>query len=110
MAKFLEAPVKPKTVQAIQYTGVENGAPTFNESIPSWIVGPMVRNRLTMVDGVLVLDEFAVPVGAWLMVDDRDDAGHTIRFAPAEHFFGAFRPARKKPVRKSKVALNVAAE
>lgn len=110
MAKFLEAPTKPKVVHAIQYTGVENGAPTFNEPVPSWIVGPMVRNELTMVDGALVHEEFAVPVGAWLLVDEGDTAGHTLRFAPAEQFFGSFRPARKKPGPRSKVQLNVAAE
>lgn len=110
MAKFLEAPSKPRVVHAIQYTGVENGAPTFNEQIPSWIVGPMVRNQLTMIDGALVHEEFAVPVGAWFLVDDGDVTGDTLRFAPAAQFFAAFRPARKRPGPRSKVQLNVAAE
>jgi len=110
MAKFVEVPQKPRTVHAIMFTGIENDAPTFNEQVPSWIVGPMVRGRLSIGDGMLMLDDASVPVHSWLMVDEGDAAGHSIRFAPAAQFFDAFRLARKKPGPRSKLKLNVAAE
>lgn len=110
MSKFLEAPTKPKVVQAVQYTGVENGAPTFNEAVPAWLVSNMIRGRLAMVSDQLAFDDTTVPVGAWFIVDEGDVAGDTLRFASAAQFFATFRPARRKPVRKPKAELSVAAE
>lgn len=110
MSKFLEAPTKPKVVHAVQFTGVEGGTPTFNEPVPAWLVSNMIRGRLTMGEDILILDDSSVPVGAWFIVDEGDVAGDTLRFAHAAQFFATFRPARRKPVRKPKAQLSVAAE
>lgn len=110
MAKFIEAPTKPRVVHAVQYTGVEKGSPTFNEPVPTWLVSNMIRGRLAMVSDQLAFDDTTVPVGAWFIVDEGDVSGDTLRFAPAAQFFAAFRLSRRKPGPRSKAGLSVAAE
>lgn len=110
MAKYLEAPTKPQVVHAVQYTGVENQVPTFDEPVPGWLAGAMLRGRLSIGSGTLTFDGTDVPVGAFFMVDEGDEVGETLRCVAALVFMQRFRPSRKKPVRKSKAALSVAAE
>lgn len=96
MSKYVEIPQKPAIVQAIQYTGVEDGAPLFNEPVPNWIVGALARGSLTVIDEELNLYGETLDLGSWLVVGD----GTVIRHFSPTSFAAMYRPARKKSVSK----------
>ena len=96
MSKYVEIPQKPAIVQAIQYIGVEDGVPLFNEPVPNWIIGALARDSLTVIDEELNLYGETLDPGSWLVM------GGTVvlwNFS-FEAFISRYRPARKKPVSK----------
>lgn len=108
MTKYREAPTKPRVVHAVQFMGVENGAPTFNEPAPSWLLAAMLRGRLAYVSGELLYEDEKVPVGSWFVIDEGEVssasnfAGDAVRVVHGPQFLGTFLPIRRKPVRKPK--------
>lgn len=107
MAKYRELPAKPRNVHAIQYTGMENGVPTWNEPAPAWILAAFAKGRLAVVDGVLYCQRVNVAHGSWLVVDaDMNVDGLSDK--SATEFLSSYTIARKKAVRKPKHARLVA--
>ena len=108
MTKYREAPSKPRVVHAVQFMGVDNGAPTFNEPAPSWLLAAMLRGRLAFISGELVYEANAVPVGAWFVIDEDEVsaaanfAGDAMRVVHGPQFLGSFLPIRRKAIRKPK--------
>lgn len=96
MSKYVEIPQKPATVSAIQYTGVEDGVPLFNEPVPNWIVGALAKGTLTVIDEELHLYGEALHLGSWLVMAE----GSSLQSFSFATFVSLYRPARKKPVSK----------
>lgn len=107
MAKFLEVPQKPATVEAVQFTGIEDQVPMFNEVMPKWLFSAFLGGELSQNDnGTLDLHGRAVVPGSWII----HHGGGVLSSCNGVDFAALYRAARKKPVRKPKVQLNVAAE
>ena len=102
MTKYREAPSKPRVVHAVQFMGVENGVPTFNEPAPSWLLAAMLRGRLAFVSGELVYEANAVPVGSWFVIDEDEVSADAMRVVHGPQFLGSFLPIRRKAIRKPK--------
>lgn len=99
MAKYRELPQKPRNVHAIQYTGMENGVPMWNEDAPSWVLAAFAKGRLAVVDGGLHCQGRSMDLGSWLLVEEdlNVDGLWTVL---AGSFLGQYTLARKKAVRK----------
>lgn len=109
MSNYVEIPRKPATVRAIQYVGMENGVPLFNEPAPSWIVGALAKGTLKVVDGGLHCKGMSLDLGSWLLVNENDAVGDGMWSALAADFLAGYRPARKKVVNRKPRALKAAA-
>lgn len=96
MSKYVEIPQKPAVIQAIQYIGVEDGVPLFNEPVPNWVVGALARGALTVIDEELHLYGEALDLGSWI-VEGEDGVLRSFMF---DFFVSRYRPARKKPASK----------
>jgi hypothetical protein len=109
MAKYREAPTKPRTVEAVQFTGLSAGVPQFNEPMPEWLFAAFLDQSITISDvhenalEFTVVEQTVVP-GSWLVRHDNGIVSHCSAVA----FLDLYKPARKKPVRKPK-ALKAAA-
>jgi len=100
MSKYVEIPQKPAIIQAIQYIGVEDGVPLFNEAVPNWIVGALAKGSLTVIEEELHLYGQTTHLGSWLVMEESG----VVRNFSFEDFVSRYRPVRKKPVsKKSKV-------
>ena len=99
MAKYRELPKKPANVHAIQYTGMENGVPIWNEVPPSWVLSAFAKGRVAVVDGGLHCQSRSMDLGSWLVVDE-DMNVDGIRSVMATSFLQQYTAARKKVVRK----------
>jgi hypothetical protein len=109
MSKYIEIPQKPATVYAVQYTGMENGVPLFNEPAPNWVVGALAKGHLQVIDGGLHCRGKSLDLGSWLVVEDGDIAGDRMRSVLFANFVSLYRPARKKPVARKPRAVKAAA-
>ena len=107
MSKYIEIPQKPATVYAVQYTGMENGVPLFNEPAPNWIVGALAKGHLQVIDGGLHCRGKSLDLGSWLLVDE-DLNVDGMWSVMAISFIQKYTVARKKAVRKPKPARLVA--
>ena len=97
MAKYKEQPTKPRIVEAIQFTGMERGEPLFSEAVPSWLLGALLAGKI---------DLSQIELGSWVIRHADGDIVPVV-----DDFFRArYEPLRKKPVRKAKASLAVAAE
>lgn len=110
MAKYREAPAKPKTVEALQFTGMGEHVPQFSESMPGWVFAAFLSNRLEVTLGAsgatLFFDGGTVVPGSWLIRHEDGD----ITACSAVDFLAQYQPLRKRAVRKPKANLAVAAE
>jgi len=95
MSKYVEIPQKPATVHAIQYIGMENGVPLFNEPAPNWIIGAWAKGELSVVDGGLHCCGRSMDLGSWLVVYENPDRIGQIHEVLNEKFLEWYRPARK---------------
>jgi hypothetical protein len=100
MSKYIEIPQKPATVYAVQYTGMENGVPLFNEPAPNWVVGALIKGHLQVIDGSLHCRGKSLDLGSWLVVEVGDVAGDRMRSVLFANFVALYRPARKKRTSK----------
>lgn len=107
MAKYRELPTKPRNVHAIQYTGVENGVPMWNEVPPSWVLSAFAKGRVAVIDGGLHCQGKSMDLGSWLVVDE-DMNVDGIRTVLAVPFLQQYTVARKKHTRGPKSARLVA--
>jgi len=103
MAKYRELPKKPANVHAIQYTGMENGVPMWNESPAPWVLSAFAKGKVAVVDGGLHCQGQSMDLGSWLLVDE-DMNVDSIRSVLAVPFLQQYTVARKKRVVKSKHA------
>jgi hypothetical protein len=108
MAKYVEVPRVPAVVQAIQFKGLVDDVPTFNEQTPGWLFSALFRGVVHLRESELAVNDVFVPVESWLVVDWDDALGETLRIVHNGDFNWTYRLARKKPVRRAKV-LKVAA-
>lgn len=96
MSKYVEIPKKPAIIQAIQYIGVEDGVPLFNEPVPNWIIGALAKGILYITEEELHLYAEPLHLGSWLIMEQ----GGSIQGLSFEAFVSQYRPVRKKPVSK----------
>jgi hypothetical protein len=96
MSKYVEIPQKPAVIQAIQYIGVEDGVPLFNEPVPNWIVGALAKDNLKLIGEEMYLYGDIVSIGSWI-VEENDGLLRSFMF---DFFVSRYRPARKKPATK----------
>jgi hypothetical protein len=96
MAKYRELPRQPKTVHAIQYVGMENGVPLWNEEPTAWVLAAFAKGRLAVRDGGLYCQGKSMDLGSWLLIDESarvDD----IWWLSGPEFLSSYTVARKKP-------------
>ena len=96
MAKYRELPVQPKTVHAIQYVGMENGVPMWNEEPALWVLAGFAKGRLAVLDGGLYCQGKSMDLGSWVLIDE-DLNVDSIRSVLGAIFLGSYTVARRKP-------------
>lgn len=106
MAKYLERPQKPAVVEAVQFTGTEDQVPTFNEAMPKWLFSSFLAGEVAAVDDNLVLGGRTVVPGSWIVRHE----GGVLSTCSGVDFIALYRPSRKKPVRRAKSPVAMAAE
>lgn len=103
MSKYRELPQKPRSVYAIQYLGLKDGVPTFNEPAPHWVMAALAKGRMAVAEGVLFVQSLPTDMGQWILIEE-DMNVDGIWTNSDVGFHGKYVLARKKSVRKPSAA------
>lgn len=111
MTKYIENPHPPRIVEAVQFQGLVDGAPTFNEAVPGWVMAAFAQGTLRVMGEETLYKSEIVSEGEWLVVHGTLPLWDNIEVMAAVDFVASYRKLAKR-ARKEKgaAALSMAAE